>query len=468
MYCAGVVLMIRCLSPVDGSLYAERSILPLNHARQAVARAWEAAEGWAALPLETRITLVQRGLENLYRMAAEIIPELAWQTGRPVGNGDALAGLYAKAEQLTRQAPDALRDERLAYGEGAYRIVKRAPHGVVLAIVPWSDPFSAALATVIPGLIAGNAVMLKPASQTPLTGERIADAFHAAGVPADVLQTVFLDHGTVQTLIAERSFGFVTMAGSAEAGQAVERAAAGQFVALMLEPDGKNAGYVCEDADIEGAAVELVRGALMNGGQSHNALERLYVAAPVFSAFVERATEIVNGHILDDPRNPATTLGPMARESLATHIRGQIADALDAGATAHIDRAQFPKDGGAYLMPQILTGVTHGMRIMHEECFGPVLTIMPVASDAEAIALINDSAHKTLASLWTRDPNRAEAIADRIEAEAIYINRVNGDNTAPCRAKALCRTLTRAKSCFFERDPYSTPFQTRPNRTLAG
>ena len=417
--------MIKCISPVDGSVYAERPVLTREDADDAVARARAAQAAWAARPLKDRIALVQAGVAAVGEMNDDIVPELAWQMGRPVRYGGEFGGFNERASHMAAIAEDALAPITVEDSDAFRRVIKRVPHGVVLVVAPWNYPYMTAINTVAPALIAGNAVILKHASQTPLVGERLAAAFHAAGVPADVLQNVFLDHQTTSALIADRAFDFVNFTGSVGGGKAIETAAAGTFTGLGLELGGKDPGYVMEDADLDAAVDTLIDGAMFNSGQCCCGIERIYVVEQLFDAFVEKAKVIVNGYVLGNPLAAETTLGPMAQARFADLVRAQTAEAVAAGATAHIDPADFPQDGGAYLMPQILTGVTHDMRVMREESFGPVVGIMPVKDDAEAIRLMNDSDFGLTASLWTRDTERAEAIADQIETGTVFMNRAD-------------------------------------------
>ncbi len=417
--------MIRCISPIDGSVYAERETLAPDQGKAAVARARDAQPTWAARPLAERIALVQAGVARVGEMNDDIVPELAHQMGRPIRYGGEFGGFNERATYMARIADDALADITVEDSEHFRRVIKRVPHGVVLVVAPWNYPYMTAINTVAPALIAGNTVMLKHASQTPLVGERMAQAFHYAGVPADVFQNVFLDHQTTSDLIAAKSFGFVNFTGSVSGGQAIEQAAAGTFTGIGLELGGKDPGYVCDDADLDAAVDTLIDGAMFNSGQCCCGIERIYVAERHFDAFVAKAIEIVNGYVLGNPLDPETTLGPMAHVRFADAVRAQTAEAIAAGATAHIDQARFPQDGGAYLMPQILTNVTHDMRVMREESFGPVVGIMPVKDDAEAIRLMNDSPYGLTASVWTNDVARAEAIGDQIETGTVFMNRAD-------------------------------------------
>ena len=416
--------MITCISPIDGSVYATRETLSTQAAREAAGRAKSAQSGWAARPLDERIRLVMGGVKNVGDMNDEIVPELAHQMGRPIRYGGEFGGFNERASYMAQIAHDALADIEIEDSDAFRRLIKRVPHGVVLVVAPWNYPYMTAINTVAPALIAGNTVMLKHASQTPRVGERMAEAFHAAGIPEDVFQNVFLDHKTTSDLIAAKSFGFVNFTGSVGGGQAIERAAAGTFTGVGLELGGKDPGYVCDDADIDAAVDTLIDGAMFNSGQCCCGIERIYVAEQHFDSFVAKAVEIVSGYKLGNPLDPETTLGPMAHKRFADTVRGQIAEAVADGATAHVPTFS-EDDGGAYLSPQILTNVTHDMRVMREESFGPVVGIMPVKDDDQAIACMNDSDFGLTASVWTQDATRAEAIADRIETGTVFMNRAD-------------------------------------------
>jgi len=416
--------MIRCISPIDGSVYAVRETLSPQDASDAAMRAKRAQAAWAARPMSDRIALVQAGVAKIGEMNDDIVPELAHQMGRPIRYGGEFGGFNERASYMADIAQDALAPIVVEDSDAFRRVIKRVPHGVVLVVAPWNYPYMTTINSVAPALIAGNTVVLKHASQTPLVGERMAQAFYAAGVPEDVFQNVFLDHQTTSDLIASRAFDFVNFTGSVGGGKAMEAAASGTFTGLGLELGGKDPGYVMDDADLDAAAETLIDGAMFNSGQCCCGIERIYVAEQHFDAFVEKAVAIVKGYKLGNPLDPDTTIGPMANVRFAETVRAQIADALKAGAKAHIDT--MPEDdGGAYLTPQILTNVTHDMEVMREESFGPVVGIMPVKDDAEAVRLMNDSHYGLTASIWTRDTARAEKIADQIETGTVFMNRAD-------------------------------------------
>ena len=352
-----------------------------------------------------------------------VVPELARMMGRPVRYGGEFRGVEERASYMADIAEQALAPLRIESSQKFERWIAREPHGVILVIAPWNYPYLTAINSVAPGLIAGNAVVLKHATQTLLAGERMVEAFTAAGVPADVFQTVFLDHTMTEQLIAGRSFNHVSFTGSVAGGRAIEHAAAGTFTGVGLELGGKDPGYVMDDADLEAAADTLIDGAMFNSGQCCCAIERIYVAAPLFDAFVEKAVAIVGGYRLGDPLDPETTLGPMAHRRFADEARAQTAEAIAAGARPCIDTSRFPDDGGHLPRTADPGRRRHDMRVMLDETFGPVVGIMKVEDDDEAVRLMNDSTFGLTASLWTRDPERAARLGAGIETGTVFMNR---------------------------------------------
>jgi len=455
---------LKCISPIDGSIYAERPITSIVSARASIANVRVEQKKWNALPLKKRIEQVRKAVASLGEMNEEIVPELARTMGRPIRYGGEFNGVNERASYMADIAEEALKPIIIEESEQFGRRIEHEAHGVILVIAPWNYPYMTAINSVAPALIAGNGVVLKHSTQTLLAGERMEKAFIDAGLPQGLFINLYLDHSTTEQLIQERSFDFINFTGSVGGGKAIERAAAGTFCGIGLELGGKDPGYVMEDADL-GAAVEtLIDGAMFNSGQSCCGIERIYVVESLYDDFIKKAVEIVGSYKLGNPLEESTTIGPMASVRFANEVRNQINEALAEGATALIDPSLFPEDdGGAYLAPQILVNVSHDMKVMREESFGPVVGIMKVKDDAEAIALMNDSDYGLSASLWTTDSDRAAHIGGQLETGTIFMNRADYLDPALCwtgckdtgRGGSLSiigfQNLTRPKSYHFKK-----------------
>jgi len=428
------MVMIQNISPIDGSVYAEREAMSLDAARGAVLKARAAQKAWARRPLEDRVQLVLKGVARLNEMVDEVVPELAHMMGRPVRYGGEFKGFNERSNYVASIAADALAPLVVEDSGNFERRIEREAHGVVFVIAPWNYPYMTAINTVAPALMAGNTVVIKHAAQTLLVGERMVRAFVEAGVPDDVFVNVFLDHQTTSALISEGLFNFVNFTGSVEGGRAIERAAAGSFTGLGLELGGKDPGYVMEDADLDAAVDTLMDGATYNSGQCCCGIERIYVNEALYDAFVEKSVAWVSNYKLGNPLEQETTLGPMANKRFAKVVRQQVADAVAKGAKALVDPKLFAADDGesAYVAPQVLIDVDHSMEFMTEETFGPAVGIMKVKNDEDAIRLMNDSKYGLTASLWTQDAERAGRIGREIETGTVFMNRADYLDPALC------------------------------------
>ncbi len=422
---------IKCISPIDGEIFAKRNTLSLKDAKDEVQRLRAAQTDWSARTLTERISLVMEGVDAVGKMNDQIVPELAQMMGRPIRYGGEFGGFKERAQYMSEIAKQALQDIEISNDSSFKRYIKRIPHGLVFVVAPWNYPYMTAINTIAPALIAGNVVALKHATQTLLVGERLVDAFISVGIPKDVFINMYLDHGTTSRLIEENSFDFVNFTGSLRGGIEMERAAAGTFTPVGTELGGKDPGYVMEDADLDAAVETLIDGAMFNSGQCCCGIERIYVVESLYEKFLQKAINIVENYKLGNPLEPETTIGPMANKRFSDEVRLQINEAVESGATAHIEVFKND-DAGTYVTPQILTGVDHNMRIMKDETFGPVVCIMPVSSDEEAISLMNDSEFGLTASLWTKDVGRAEKIADQIETGTVFLNRADYLDPALC------------------------------------
>ena len=426
-------MTFRIISPVDGSVYAEREALTLEQARKAAAQARAAQPAWAALPLADRIAVVTGAVEQLRAMNDTLVTELAWQMGRPTRYGGEIGGIAERADWMASAAADALAPTNIEESAAFTRRIEREPLGVVFVIAPWNYPYLVAINGVFPALIAGNTVILKHSEQTMLTGERLAEALHAAGAPEDVFQNIMIEHPVAETLMAERAFDAIGFTGSVAGGRAVEKASAGSFAAMSLELGGKDPAYVMEDADLDAAVEGVMDGATFNAGQCCCGIERIYVHRSKYDAFVDAAVAWTQALRLGNPFDPDTTLGPMAAQRFADTVRRHVSDAKTSGARALIDPALFPADdGGTYVAPQILVDVTHDMDVMRDETFGPVVGIMPVDDDDEALRLMNDSPFGLTASLWTGDAERGLALGRHIKTGTVFLNRADYLDPALC------------------------------------
>ncbi|MFU2325746.1 aldehyde dehydrogenase family protein [Pseudomonas sp. NFX98] len=417
---------IQLISPVDGRIYAERQCADVAQIEQALAAAATAQAQWKRRPLNERAAFCSAAVDAMLAMKAEIVPELAWQMGRPVryGAGE-LRGFEERARYMIGIAHDALTALEPTPIAGFRRQIKREPLGAVLVVAPWNYPYLTAVNTIIPALMAGNSVILKHASQTLLVGERFAEAMRRANLPEGLFQNLLLDHVSTGAVIASGRVQQVNFTGSVEAGKVMENAASARFLGMGLELGGKDPAYVRADANLEHAVENLVDGSFFNSGQSCCAVERIYVDQKIYPEFVERFAELTRQYVLGNPLDEATTLGPLVTPGAAFFVRAQIAEAVAQGATALIDPQAFAADvpGSAYLAPQVLVGVTHQMSVMRDESFGPVVGIMPVNSDDEAIALMNDSEFGLSASIWTHDLAAAEHLGNEIETGTVFMNR---------------------------------------------
>jgi len=425
---------LQLISPIDGSVHATRECISLDAAVTVVGRARQAQARWKRRPLAERIQIVRGFLDQLLAMADEVVPELAWQMGRPVRYGGEFGGVRERGEYMLSIAEAALAPIEIENSDAFHRFIAREPVGVVMVIAPWNYPFLTAINAIVPALVAGNAVLLKHATQTLLAGERFQLAADRSDLPKGLFVNLTLDHAVTEAVLAAGLVDFVNFTGSVGGGQAIERAAAGTFTGIGLELGGKDPGYVMEDADIARAVDTLIDGAMFNSGQCCCGIERIYVAEKRFDEFVDRAVTLVETYKLGNPLDSETTLGPMAHTRFAELVRSQIADALAGGARGLVDQDLFPADapGTPYLAPQILIDVDHSMRVMREESFGPVVGIMSVKDDAHAVALMNDSQFGLTASLWTADRDRAEAIGREIETGTVFMNRCDYLDPALC------------------------------------
>ncbi len=415
---------VKIISPIDGSVYAERPLATSAEIDSAVTRARAARRAWGETTIAERQKILSHFVDALLLMNDEIVPELAWQMGRPIRFGGEKRGVEERSRYMIELAAEALVPSMRPEKEGFIRYITREALGTVMVIAPWNYPFLTAVNSIVPGLMAGNAIILKHASQTLLAGERFAAAAESAGLPAGLFQNLVLGHADTEKLIASGQIDHINFTGSVEGGRRIEKAAAGTFATLGLELGGKDPAYVRADANLDNAVENLVDGSFFNSGQSCCGVERIYVHESVYGNFVERFIDSARGWTLGNPLDPDTIVGPMARGNFADHVRQQTEEALRSGATRHLNsKHELDTPGSPYLAPEVLTNVNHQMSVMREESFGPVVGIMKVADDAEAITLMNDSPYGLTASVWTEDLDAAARLGGQIETGTVFANR---------------------------------------------
>lgn len=423
-----------CVSPLSGEPIAVRRVQSGKQVQDQLSRARQAQKDWQERSVSFRSSVVLCAFDVLESMNDEITVELAQMIGRPVRYGGEINGVQERVRYMASIAERALAPDILEVSSSVRRQIINEPLGVVFAIAPWNYPYLTSANTIAPALIAGNAVFLKHSTQSILAGERIEQAFLEAGLPDGLFCNLFLTHPTTIKLISAGAFDFVNFTGSVNAGRLIERAAAEGSTPVTLELGGKDAGYVREDADLETTVPSLVDGAMFNSGQCCCGIERIYVHESRYDEFVALTARAAASYVLGDPTEESTTLGPMAKERFAHEVRTQISEAIAAGSTALVDQALFPLDTGdtAYLAPQVLVNVDHSMRVMRDESFGPIVGIMKVKNDEEAIELVNDSVFGLTASLWTSDFGAASELGRQINVGTVYMNRCDYVDPALC------------------------------------
>jgi acyl-CoA reductase-like NAD-dependent aldehyde dehydrogenase len=421
-----IMTTIQCISPVDGSIYVERSTATPGHIQKTLSTADTAQRKWGNTPIAERQALCSRAVDAFLSHKDEIAKELSWQMGRPIAQAPGeLAGFEERARHMISIADSALANVVPEEKQGFTRYIKRDPLGVVFIIAPWNFPYLTSVNAIMPALLAGNAVVLKHSAQTPLCAERLQQAFDEAGFPEGVFQHLHLSHADTELVIRSPQIDFVAFTGSVQGGEMVERAASGRFIGVGLELGGKDPAYVRKDANLQHAIETVTDGAMFNSGQSCCGIERVYVDESVFDEFVAGVVNLCKSYQLGRPDDSKTSLGPLVKSAAADFVRGQIKDAVAAGAKTLIDSTQFEADaeGSAYLAPQVLVNVDHSMRVMTEESFGPVIGIMLVSGDEEAIELMNDSEFGLTAAIFTQDENAAIEIGNQVETGTWYMNR---------------------------------------------
>jgi acyl-CoA reductase-like NAD-dependent aldehyde dehydrogenase len=420
---------ITTISPITNEPILTRNGLSADDLQSIPQKATRAFEAWRRVPLTERQTIVKKALKLLNERQDELAKEITEQMGRPIAyTPKEISTAVARGEYLVKISEDALSETPGEAEKGFKRYIKKVPLGPVLILFPWNYPYLTLTNSIVPALLAGNSIILKPSPQTPTSAEQMQRVFRDAGLPEEVIQVFHSGSmSQIETLVRSPQIQLICFTGSVANGLSVQDAASGRVSTRVgLELGGKDPAYIRSDVDVKWAAEEIVDGAVFNSGQSCCSVERVYVDEKIHDEFVSAVQDVLKGYKLGDPFDKGTHVGPVVSKRSAEAIRSHIKDALDKGAKdATPDNESFksPPADGNYVAPTLLTGVNHDMAVMTEETFGPVIPVMKVKSDADAIKLMNDSQFGLTASIWTKDVAKAHELIEDVEAGTVFVNR---------------------------------------------
>jgi len=424
-----VAARIASVNPATGEVLREFEPASAAAVQAAVARAKAAQPGWNALGVRKRVGVVREFQSRLQQRKREVAELITREAGKPQAEAlttEVMVVLDA-ARFCVERAYELLRDEPLPHGNLAMKTkrgyLRREPYGVIGIISPWNYPFSIPATESLAALVAGNAVVLKPSEFTSLVALELASLLHGAGVPEDVFQVVVGEGSTGAALIAAEIDKLI-FTGSVPTGKRIAQEAADRLLPVVLELGGKDPMLVLEDADVEVASSGAVWGAFVNAGQTCLSVERCYVHRRLYAAFVDACACKTAALRVGNGMDAATDVGPMIHDRQLKIVESQVEDAVAQGARVVMGGKRLTGLGPHFYAPTVLSEVTHAMRIMREETFGPVLPIMAFDSEEEAIQLANDSVYGLAASVWTRDHGRGQAIAARLDAGTVMVNDV--------------------------------------------
>ncbi len=419
--------MFQTISPIDNSVYLQREYANSKQIEMALASTQKAQKNWRKTPITERAAICRKAVQYFLNHAQAIGEELTWQMGRPIRYTpfEITKGFQERANYMIDIAEQTLEEVVIEKTVDFQRFMRREALGTVLVLAPWNYPYLTSVNVIIPAIMAGNSVILKHAEQTPLCAERYAAAFQFAGLPEGVFQFLHLSHAQVADVIGDNRIDYVAFTGSIKGGEAIQKAIGGRFIVAGLELGGKDPAYVRADANLNNAVENLVDGAFFNSGQSCCGIERIYIHENLYNDFIDHFVELTKQYKLGNPLFPETTLGPMVRTTAAQFAQNQIEEALQKGASALIPSNLFSehRSNSPYMAPQVLVNVDHSMQIMQTETFAPVVGIMSVKSDVEALQWMNDSQYGLTASIWTQDRETAVRIGDQLEVGTCFMNR---------------------------------------------
>lgn len=410
---------LKVKSPYSGALVCRLPLLDGAQVEARLKRAAEAAAPWRDTPLVVRIERVRSGIEEFRRNLESVARDITLQMGKPIAQARAeVQTMLARADHLLAAAPTSLAPVELPEANGLIRRIEHVPLGPVLTLSAWNYPLLIAVNVVVPALLAANPVLLKHSNRTPLCAEHFARAF--VQLPEGVFAALTLDHAQVARLVRDERIQHVAFTGSVAGGRAVQQAARERFIDVGLELGGSDPAYVAADADVAWSAAQIVDGACYNAGQSCCAVERAYVHASRYEEFLEAARGVMAEYVAGDPLDEATTLGPMADAASVRVLARRVKAAVRAGARVAF-QGTVPDE--RFFPPTLVADCPEGADLLTEENFGPVLPVVKVEDDAEALRQMNASRYGLTASVWTSDAARAEWFVQRLDAGTVFQNR---------------------------------------------
>ena len=418
--------MLKTISPIDNSIFVERPYATSSEIENTLHLSDQTKLKWKNTSLQERKELVSKFVEDFLSNHKEIEEELCRQMGRPLSQcAGEMRGFEERAKYMIDNADKALQ-KVVSKNDGEFdNFIEKDPLGIIFVIAPWNYPYNTSVNSIVPSLLAGNCVILKHSSQTPLCAEQLLKASEKAGLPKNVFQILHLDHSSTSKVIADSRIDHVLFTGSVSGGIEVKKAIGTRFIGAGLELGGKDPAYVMADCNFDHAVENLVDGSYYNSGQSCCGIERIYVDEKIFDNFVDAFKAQTEKYILNNPMDNSTNLGPVVKLSAANNIRNQVSKALNNGAKNIIDGSKFKIDNSenCYVSPSALINVDHNMEFMMEETFGPTVGIMKVKSEDEAERLMNDSPYGLTASIWTSDKDFASQFGNRIQTGTFFMNR---------------------------------------------
>ncbi|HXN06448.1 MAG TPA: aldehyde dehydrogenase family protein, partial [Nitrospiria bacterium] len=329
---------------------------------------------------------------------------------------------FDRAEYMLSIAKQTLSPDILPEKEGFLRRIEHVPLGVVLNIVAWNYPLLIPVNVVVPALLSGNSVLLKHSAKTPLCGVHFENAFGHLDVPG-LVKNLIISHQETANLIADERIAYVAFTGSVPGGQKVYQQVSKRFINAGLELGGKDPAYLAEDADIEFSVENIVDGACYNAGQSCCAVERVYVHEKHYDQFLSKAKKLLEAYRQGDPLDDATAMGPLVSPGAIKVLERQVKDGIKKGGRLLLGGKKMAGSKGNFFLPTLIADLPNHAEIMQEESFGPVVPVMRVKDDDEALACMNDTRFGLTASIWTKSQERAERFARALEAGTIYQNR---------------------------------------------